>query len=350
METQYADLTRQIEAFGGQMTFIHTETVPAWETDENGNQVPVDANEDGIQDTEEVDVPTYVSVTLQNALDGDPTLAAHPDFPIVLDKGTWVVRNVRDAGVLDAGEYTDVFDEIVPITRENPPVEEINQAGIALWRKTVKELEDRSAYPEVWSMKTTFMPAGFRPGDRVFVQGTATRLYRDRMSGTVVAQDIGTVAGWFRVPRFSATFDEAGASYSVDLSQQYTLAQKDPLLELYETAASGLDPNFSDNVLELNQYAVLHANLPAGLVADCYNVDESGFYPGRTVSVPLVDVPVGVTTITIYGQPVVDSETGKVRIVSLPSLPASPAQLCVSVNRNWTLTSSVDVYLLVKYT
>ena len=353
--TSYVEITRQIEPYGGEVTFSTEYTVIELQEQIKYDDDP-EVNPSTPTETIWVDVPvTKVdtvsrTITLNDALDYDPTLATHPNFPIVTDHGVPVVRNVRDSAVIGAGEYTEQYTQIVPVTRQNPTAEDLEQAGYALWLKTVKELEDRSQHVETWSCKSRDIPAGFSVGDRLFIQSSARRSFRDPFSGTIIDVGLESVTEWFRVPRYSVDYDSEGVSYDFDLSDTFTLVEDNPFLALYEASNTGLDPTFSDNSLALSQYAILSVVIPTGQAPDCFNQDDDGFYEGRTYSVPLGTVPGGATGISLYGQPFSTQDSATLRLVSPPALPGTPAIVCASVNRGWTTDSTLPVYLLVQFT
>lgn len=339
VETLFSDMTYQIEAYGGEMTFVTQIDNPDYDPDDLED--PQD---------EKLDLTTYRSVTLADALAALPSLALDPNFPIVLDKGVHVVRNVRDAAVLDTGDFTEIYDEIVPATRENPTDLEIRQAGYALWLKVVKELEDRSSIQEAWSCDTVTLPEGFGPGDRLYINSTAQRVYYDRFTGRVLF-DEGRVSQWFRVPGYRMTYGEEGTEYRLTLTTGLRLVTENQYLKTYELARRRIDPTFSENTLALSDFAVISATIPQGLAADCFNSDSEGFYEGRLVNLPIVDtVPEGATVVTVYGQPFSSSPNASFRVVTLPSLPTSPAVVCVSLNRGWIPTDTLTVHMLVRYT
>lgn len=353
--TSYVDITRQIEPYGGDVSFSVTTVVIELQEQLKYAEDP-EINPSALTENMWVDVPvertetTSRTISLEDALDYDPTLATHTQFPIVLDHGVYVVRNVRDDSVDNAGEFTEVYGEIAPATRQDPTSLELAQAGYALWLKTVKELEDRREHVETWSCESLDAPQNFSVGDRVFIQSSAKRAYRDPLSGTIVEVGLESVSQWFRVPRYSVNYNDEGVTYSYDLSETLNLVETDPLLALYETSNNGIDPKFSDNALALSQYAILSATVPTGLVSDCFNQDDAGFFEGRTMTIPLGTTPPGATDITIYGEPFSTQRSASLRVVVAPELPAQPPIICASVNREWSTASTLDVFLLVQYT
>lgn len=353
--TSYVDITRQIESYGGEVTFSSEYVVNELQEQIKYSDDP-ESNPSATTETYWMEVPvtkvdtTSRTITLSDALAYEPSLATHPNFPIVFDKGVHVVRNVRDSLVTGAGEFTEQYTQIVPSTRENPTVVELAQAGYALWLKTVKELEDRSQHVETWSCKSLDVPADFAVGDRLFIQSSAKRSFRDPFSGSIIDVGLESVSEWFRVPRYSVDYDDGGVAYDFDLSDTFTLVEDNPFLALFEASNTELDPTFSDNVLALSQYAILSATIPTGQVSDCFNQDETGFFEGRTYSIPLGTVPVGAAGISVYGEPFSTQDSATLRLVSPPGLPGTAAIICASVNRGWTIDNTLTVYLLVQFT
>lgn len=354
VETKYVDIVEQIEPYGGEITF--TETYTEVETIKQNKYSEDPDGNPGAEPVEEwVETPVektrYIkhSINLEDALAGDPTLAAHAQFPIVEDHGVYVVRNIRDDTVAGMGDFTEVYSQIVPATRENPTDEEVQEAGYALWYKAVRELDARRDNAETWSCRVRSVPPTFKVGDRMYIQSAGKRIYRDSLSGTVVQTALEEVMRWFRIPRFSVTYDDEGTNYDIELAENLNFSTVDPLLALYEAASTEIDPTFSDNALVLSQYSILSGTLSTGTPSDCFNRDDAGYFEGRTLTLPLEIPPDGMTAITVQGEPFSTQLAATVRVVTLPELPSQPAIVCVSVNRDWTLANSATVYLLIRY-
>lgn len=321
VETKYGELLRQIEAYGG--------------------QVMLDVSE-----TEKIER----TVTLADSLVFDASLAQHPSFPILLDKGVYVVRNIRDTSVSGAGDRVVFYSQIKP-DRNNPTSTELGQAGAALWLRAVKDLEDAAQFEERWDCTTTYLPEDFKLGNRVFIHSNFTRAYHDYVSGTVGLVNMGITSDWFRVMEYNETLTDTSVRYTLSLSKNLKIVRRNSILDLYEASHTQNDPELTQNPLALNQYQLVSKTIPVGLEADCYNIDDTSeeYFEGRSLSIPLTDIPPGATGVTIYGQPFSNNDGVFVRLLTPPTL-SQPAEVCVSYLRGWNASYTFPVHMLVEYT
>lgn len=100
------------------------------------------------EDANEVDQ----TISLADALVGDPALGYDPDYPIVNTGNGLVVRSVANYNAGVGAEVTRFYDEHVPDTDEVPTAAEIQDAAIAAYQHAVKDLKEASGAEVTYSL------------------------------------------------------------------------------------------------------------------------------------------------------------------------------------------------------
>jgi hypothetical protein len=314
-KTTFGQLTEKIEAYGGDYT-------------------------EGVDDDK-------FTLDLSWALLWDPTLATHPEFPIELDNGTYVVRNVN---VQDGVETVERFTEVAFKDPHGPSTLAKKKTSYALWQRTVAVLKQQSAFADEWTIETNKIPCDLKVGDRVFIQGDALQMYHDYLSGNISRVSLGKIQDWFRVMSYSETLSEDGFTYGLTATPNDTLLKTDALLSLFDAMRKKEDPDATTNVLEVPEYDILSLAFPAGTTPNAFNGVTGDFYNSRMEIIPLGTIPVGVTDVELLKVWTGNIENAEVRIVEEPDLPATGITVSVSVDEDWTTEDELTVYALVKYT
>lgn len=285
-------------------------------------------------------------INLSNALAYQPSLATDPDYPIVMNKGVYVVQSAD----LNVGEETvETFSEIVPLITDSPTAASVQAAGYALYLKARAMLEQSSSFENTWKTSTTSLPPDTHVGDRVFLQGNAQRIFHDPLSSYEISMEIGHIARWFRISGITHKFTDTDDNFDLKISDNFRLDAVDPIIQLYEAQPKPEYTVKGDNPVATKKFDVLHVNIPTGLNPDCFNSDEDGYYNGRTYVIPIGTVPVGSTTILRYGEPFSDVSGVEFSILQEPVLPSTGVQVCVSYQRGWNSSYSIDAFVLVEY-
>ncbi len=244
------------------------------------------------------------------------------------------------------------YDEIVPSVKVDPTVTEINQAGYALYLKSNAELIQKSTFQMNWQATVKTLPSDFKVGDQLFLRGSARQVFYDRHSGKSLYVDLGTIEQWYRVNGYSQKIKDDDVSYSLDLTTNIRLQQKnDPILDLYDSISQ---PTKAEDSVYVNQgwvYRVLSATVPVGTEGDSFQGEPGDYYPAALAIIPLEAYPPGTVEAVLLKAPFSYEDGVTISVNENPSLAIPPTglQVLVSLNNNWTVDDSVTIYALVLY-
>jgi hypothetical protein len=291
-------------------------------------------------------------ITLLNALNFDPALAVHPDYPVTLSGLDYIVTNNN------AALGCEISKEFQVHKTSNDSVAtqaELDEAGFALWQKCVRFFEQNQAH---LSLTATAVLNRVPPiGDQVQVIGNVIERAWDETQQ--VEEEIETlrVDEPLRITAYDVDFvDDQGYD---SLAEQARIRVEVQM----ELSDSDYPEEFDDSLLlfeEVERFDnkdQVTALFPAdiiigtdtegpGVVSNC--VQAITGFNGRIFDVPLPAVPPGATAVNFTTQ---TTPVGAiVETIQNPAIPATDWQGCVSINGGWVIGDAVTVEVVFIFT
>lgn len=286
-------------------------------------------------------------ISLQDALNFDATLASHADFPIITINGKLVVKN----NSVDV-DYSllQIYSNITTQTKVTPSTTEKNQAGYALWLKTVSDLEQRSENIESWSATSLSLPDDFKIGDRVFIRGHAVQSFYDTLSGKIIRIQYGDVEEWFKVNSYTFRLGDK-IEYDLSISLNDRLYEENPILALYDGATKNQPAKdtsvFSLNSNTLKQYKFTEYIIPYGVLPNITVSDlEVQNHPAYRFTINIPSFPGGTTNV-VLGTEIITSSSSI--ILKINTLTQSQIDLTISFDYDWTPFNTATLFILWEY-
>jgi len=138
---------------------------------------------------------------------------------------------------IDAPEYGDIkltYDQYAPESDSgNNDAAEINAAADALYNRAVAVLRDRSAVREDWSMEAIGNNLVVKPGDTVYVQGTAEKVI-DNPASTGISTLRLQVAKDLRVDQVDLNYSKDTVTAKYKLLEGDGITEEEALLSVYD--------------------------------------------------------------------------------------------------------------------
>lgn len=167
-------------------------------------------------------------ITLKDALDADPSLGADPDFPISSDsQGEYVITNTA---IVKGRSVTKHFNSIKTKNDSAPTTTEIQEAGLALYQATVREIKKNQSSLTVQAkcaMEIPQVPSAWR------VIGNATESVYDGVEGHV--RDVPTLELNQQMTLIKADLEFADAGLYLDGLPQEAIIYEALDLELTDS-------------------------------------------------------------------------------------------------------------------
>lgn len=291
---------------------------------------------------EEDDGGDYV-ISLADALAADPTLAADPDFPIVnLGGDIYVVRNTALYPNIGGG-IRQVWDEHVPDdTSAAPTPAEIQEAGLALYEKTVSELRDKEN--SIMSYNATVLGLADRPtvGNLVHVHAHEVVAEFEMGFGTYQIVPGFYIDEDLRVNGWSLDVGGDKDTLSLQLTDGELVAAENEFVQLFDTLKPPMrKPRRGGSITFSATVAEVTVNVGPGVASDY--VMANG-HNGKLVTIPLPAAPGWATAVSRLGTPYVTPIGCNSEIVTEPALPATDLVIAIDyLNTNWDDTRSAVV-------
>jgi hypothetical protein len=290
-------------------------------------------------------------VALSNALNIDPTLATHPDFPLHAASGS-IINNTISRGC----QLRKEFKIHKPQNDLNASQAVKNEVAISLYRRGVFEMEQSAPYYS--GDVTVVLPRPPKINEKIFADTLVHEEDYDFLTEQVHLVESFRLQEWMRIVGFKSDHRERSIEYedyletqggfltvydleltSADIADEY-----DPLLTVYDDVKTydTFDDNSTiiQNVVGSVQIQAQLSQGP-GLAANC---NYAGVNTGRLFSFPMPTVPPGATSVTAYVQIVNPSNVFYV-VTQNPALPATPFQICASAagGGNWGVGSQATI-------
>lgn len=278
-------------------------------------------------------------VTLQNALNYDPSLAFHPEYPIITSFPYYYVERVGAVGCARRRDY-----DLHRTENSEPPTDaELNEAGYALWQHCVRDFEKNAPY-ESYSVncRLSKLPA---IGDKIYVRGEAYETIYDHTTQRSDYRRTWNIDNTFYITRVEAEITQLGLICTLEISDSLFSDSVDDAIEVYDTTKN--TDKFSA-VRAATGVVIITQSLNQGGVIDNCIYTGPPVLPGRTFTIPLPTPPAGATdvyyTYSISPGYAVDDST-----LTVPQLPATPFSGCVTnLSGGWTPASAA--VLTVQFT
>lgn len=288
-------------------------------------------------------------VSLQNALNFDPSLATHPEFPI--NPSTLEVRN---AAIPEGKGYEIVKDYNVNKTRndeaEPPSQTEIDQAGYALWQNAVRDLKSHEINKQ-YSCRATFPCTVFGNysvplvGNRLYVRGKVTETVIDPTTLLLEQRTVFDVEEPLRITSVQVDFNGGLETYTLGLTETAYKIIDDNSVQLYDKLSNPESAEAANPISALNVTAQTLTFGP-GVAADCYYSNSLPQpFDGKVFAFPLPSPPPGAVSVG-YSVNILPL-SANYHITTSPTLPATGLTLCVvDATLSWTALSQVTITIL----
>lgn len=290
-------------------------------------------------------------VTLFNAL-ADSRLKDHvdyADYPILEDTdGTYYVQNLNATG---GSSKRKKFDMIKTKNDEVPTVEEVAQAGYALYLKTLRFLKQNQEHD---SYSFTFY-SGAVPeiGDKIHIRSYIREPIFDAFGNVIDYIKTFEVNDAYRIVSLSHSLGEMKLfdenllySFEIEVTTNDEAEQIDPDLELYERLESYDEFDTSEgNPIEYGPILTTSTTHDDSDAADCMSAG-SGPTDGKEFVVSSPAVPPGATSVdTLYAVEPVDAVVSE---IVLPASPGNDWTACVKyINHLWPPPANESVKITV---
>lgn len=277
--------------------------------------------------------------TLQDALDHDPTLSTHPDFPIVTSGGKLVVRdNAVTRGLTAVKEYSanKTKNDLIPEDAQR------KEAGYALWQSVVSDMKKSSVGGKykvecVEQPFDNFQPYVVSVGDRVYVAADVKERVLQIATGLPSWETLLSIQQMLRVISYTLNFSGEILTYQFELSTGNYADTSDASQQIYSSLDSNQNADTGRGILPVNieTSVVSHGT---GVAAD----STFGGFASKTFTIPFPSGPASNSvayTISI-------SPTNYLYEVQAPA-PAPPATpLTIYARPNgaaWTVASQATI-------
>jgi hypothetical protein len=287
-------------------------------------------------------------ITLEHALQYDPTLVIHPQYPIVLDalSGTYIVQNLALTGGCES-TLDFQLHKTENMDGDEPSAAEIAQAGYALWQKAVRYFEEnqRSTHYTAQIVSDTVPPLN----DNGWLSSVVKEEFYNILTARVETRETFAVQDWIRIVRTAFTVnDQDCLEWTVELDTNEYWATEDTELQLYDKLERSdakdrpLDPLGGQPVLLTIPTSLQHV----GVASDC--IHQPSGLPGKLFAVPMPSVPAGATS--VFAVTSVSPVNAQVQVTQNPALPATGFGACVTIGAGWTLASDVTLSVFFMFT
>lgn len=291
-------------------------------------------------------------VTLQHAL-ANPATLAHPlyaQFPITLDPvtGTYICTNTA---ITKGNSATKQFGAIKTRNDRPPTVSEAQEAGYALWLKTVRFLQSQTFY-ETYDTTATFDSPPL-VGDRARVIASVQEFVINPITDEGEWETTFSVNDTFRITKVTNNFEQSevedarGDVYVLELTSNDEAEQFDSEIELYQLLEAHDKADIIDAALGFSVMAATPVTHGPAVAADC-DYPGGGAVDGKSFTIVAPTPPDWATNVSVV-YTVTGTPSGAffgAHVVSYPVTPGDPLILCIqnTVGGGWgpTLTATVN--------
>lgn len=188
-------------------------------------------------------------ITLQDALNYDPSLSTDPDYPIVTSGGKLVVRNesVFGVGLTAVKQYSQnkTKNDTVP---DDTAKEE---AGYALWQSVVADMQkgDTSGEYTVTIISDDVLDMLSK---RILVRGVVKEQGYNISSGLPELIETFAVQDFLRVVKFKLDFGMNAFAYTIEMREGNYITDPDSSAQMYKTLSKTDDADSGSGVLPVN--------------------------------------------------------------------------------------------------
>lgn len=275
-------------------------------------------------------------ITLQRALNYQPSLATDPNFPIINVGGYFFVQNnAITNGCVRRRDY-----DLHKTENEEPPTEaELNEAGYALYQHIVRDLKKNVKY-ESYTVRCTLEDPAPLIGDKILVKGSVKEIIYDQNTEREILVETFSIGNEFFVTKVDIEFADGLLVYTLEVTDTPYMDTYDSDIQVYEQTAKPnekLDTARAITGLTLMYSAVTQG---PGVASDCINPGDPPI-DGRLFNIPVPNAPGNPTDLTyvINMTPAV----AEYRLVQAPDLAGDNLIICVNVAADWTLLSTATV-------
>jgi hypothetical protein len=278
-------------------------------------------------------------ITLQDALDADPTLATDPEFPIITINGKLVVKQklMENETTLS---ITETFDNIKP-TQETIVAADIENAGLALWAQAkayLTKVNERSATytVDVLGLDIENVPA---VGDKVYFKAAVMAHYIHPITDRSIIWKPIDIDEYFRASSITIKIDNTQVQYQFRLTDGGAIPPDIDIVSMYDLMDPGKeektpqDPSLADS-------EVVEFTVGPGISADCF----AGGMPGKLFYAASPATPVGYNRTIAPSDVAIVTPGGSCDISNYP--PIGPLTLCLHVNDTWDTSSQITFKVL----
>lgn len=283
-------------------------------------------------------------INLGNALDFDPSLATHPEYPIVTVGPYYFVEDLSvNVGCVRRMD----FDKHRTDNTDTPTTAEIGQAGFALWQDCVREFE-KQRQSEEYTIECTMERGVPLVGDALYVKGNAVEtIYNKLTKREDVISTIG-VDGIFFITSVTLNINDGLLNYTIDVTQNQYDDSADADIDVYERL---------ENTEKFDTArAIIGASIRVGtlthgptIASDCTYVGPPSL-DGKTFSVPLPTPPSGTTGVTYAVSLSPPDAFIEPSSIIEPALPGTGWSGCVTVPGGWNLATQVTATVTFIFT
>lgn len=277
-------------------------------------------------------------ITLENAVNFNPAILTDPFYPVVNIGSYWFVDNVA-VGTAGCVRRLD-FDKHATDNQDVPTQAQLDEAGFALYQDCIREFQKQEAEE---SFTVECLLDGTPPliGDSIYIRGDAVETIHDSVTGREEIVQTFAVDGFYFVNKLTIDIKDEFFFYTIEVSDNQFEDFVDGDVAVYERLEKTDKFNRSRAITGAT-FRIQSVTEGPGLPGNCLNPGPPAL-TGRTISVPLGQVPAGSTNVTysVSFNPA-DATFDPASVVE-PALPATGWSACVSPAGGWNVASVVTV-------
>lgn len=280
-------------------------------------------------------------VGLVHAL-SNPATTAHADYatyPIVNEGGG--VYHVQDTTKTKGFEIRKEFGTIKTKNDRAPLSVEIAEAGFALWQKTVRFLQENSAY--ISGKAEAFIDHVPAISSKYYIRQQATDPRFNPLTQITEYEQTFLLSGWLRATSIGLDLGqnstEKGLRYKLTLTdREYTESDVDSDVNLYSRLENHTSEDSVGAIIEPLGEQEMTLTYSSANAADCTGGKEYSFAP---------TVPSG--TGEIYYLYRISPDTNVTETVTQEPTSSLPLKICVKYNGAWSPPEAITVTVYFKF-